>query len=396
MDDPKDRSAHTTSVPTLGGMGIYITFTITIMTLGLVAGLSQAELMKLVALVPATLILLVMGIKDDLVLMSPQKKLLGQLFAATIIIFLTDIRITHFWGLLGIQELPYLGSVLFTLFVFALVINALNLVDGIDGLASSITVMASTVFGIYFMLAEEYVMVLISFTLLGSVIGFLYYNLSNTQKLFMGDSGSMLLGFLVVVQAVGFLEVNLNTSASFTAPNAPVLLLALLSYPLFDTLRVFALRVWQRRSPFSADRNHIHHQLLDLGLDHEQTTLVICMASALLTLLVFLMGNLNINAQLLISVAFGVALYLIPFALRSKMSLPKHAFQKNENGHFFTKESEKTFTEDNMAVSRGTHKELETTIVKTSRTPQKKQVKKDEAPIYPLLLKMEHLKNKWF
>ncbi|MCJ7467185.1 MAG: undecaprenyl/decaprenyl-phosphate alpha-N-acetylglucosaminyl 1-phosphate transferase [Maribacter sp.] len=322
MDDPQTRSSHITSVPTLGGIGIFIAFSLTIMLLGVVVDLVQPELLKLVSLMAAALILLIMGVNDDLILMSPKKKLIGQLFAACIVIFLTGVRITNFGGVLGIMELPYLASVVFTLFVFILVINALNLIDGIDGLAGSLTVLASTVFGIYYLLAENYLLVLVSFALVGSIMGFLYFNLSNTQKLFMGDSGSMLLGFLLVYQAIGFLEVNADSSASFTIANAPVMLLAILSYPLFDTLRVFSIRAWHKRSPFTADRNHIHHRLLDLGFAHKQATFAIFLGNLMIIGLVFSLGNLNINAQLLISVPIGSVLYLMPFLKIWKKRVP--------------------------------------------------------------------------
>ncbi|WP_422081516.1 MraY family glycosyltransferase [Ulvibacterium sp.] len=313
MDDPDERSAHANKVPTLGGMGLFIVFSLTIMLLGVLADLSRPELLKLVSLLAATLLLLIMGVKDDLVLMSPKKKLVGQLLAASMVIFLSDVRITHFQGLLGVGELPYWVSVGFTFFVFILVINAVNLIDGIDGLAGSIAILSSVTFGIFFLLNEQYLLSLVSFALTGSVIGFLYYNLSNTQKLFMGDSGSLLIGFLLTYQGVAFLGVNENALASMAVPNAPILLLAILSYPLLDTLRVFSIRVWQRRSPFSADRNHIHHRLLDLGNAHEQATLIVCVCNLCIIGLVFLMGDLNINVQLVVSVLLGSFLYLSPF-----------------------------------------------------------------------------------
>ncbi len=324
MDEPQARSSHTTSVPTLGGIGLFIAFSLTIMLFGLVAGLVRPELLKLIALLAAATVLLIMGVNDDLVIMSPRKKLLGQLFAACVVIFLTDVRITDFAGVLGITAVPYAVSVLFTLFVYILVINALNLIDGIDGLAGSLTILASTVFGTYFLLAGNYLLVLVSFALIGSIIGFLYYNLSNTQKIFMGDSGSMLLGFLLVYQAIGFLGINADASATYTTADAPVLLLAILSFPLFDTLRVFTIRAWHKRSPFTADRNHIHHRLLDLGLAHWQTTLLICGANALVVGLAFLVGDLNINMQLLICVGLGSILYIMPYFMAEKKDLPEY------------------------------------------------------------------------
>jgi|GEM_PF-142306 len=313
MDDPGERSSHSSKVPTLGGMGLFIVFSLTILLLGVLADLTRPELLALSSLLAATLLLLIMGVKDDLVFMSPKKKLVGQLLAASMVIFLSDLRITHFFGLLGVGELPYWFSVGFTFFVFILVINAMNLIDGIDGLAGAITIVASTVFGIFFLLNGQYLYSLLSFALIGAIIGFLNYNLSNTKKLFMGDSGSLLIGFLLAYQGVCFLDIHVQPTNSFAVPNAPIVLLAVLSYPLLDTLRVFSIRVRKGRSPFSADRNHIHHRLLDLGNSHELATLYLSICNVLIILLVLLMGNLENNIQLIISVLVGSCLYLTPF-----------------------------------------------------------------------------------
>ena len=138
MDEPGDRSAHTTKTPTLGGVGMFAAFSVSIILFGILVGLERPDLVKLLSVVLATLILIFLGIKDDLIALAARKKFLGQLISTGIVIFLTDVRITSFEGLLGIGELPYLVSVLFTVFVFILVINAFNLIDGIDGLAGTI------------------------------------------------------------------------------------------------------------------------------------------------------------------------------------------------------------------------------------------------------------------
>ncbi len=284
----------------------------------------KADLVKLLSLLGATIILLFLGIKDDLLVLSPKKKLIGQIISSAIIIFLTDVRITSFDGLFGIGELPYLISVLFSLFVFILVINAFNLIDGIDGLAGAIALIASVSFGIFALLNGNVLMTLVSFILVGALIGFLRYNLSNTRKLFLGDSGSMFTGFLLAYQGISFLEYNSSANVGFGLSNAPILLLVILSYPLLDTLRVFVIRVRNNRSPFSADRNHIHHRLLNLGLRHKHVSMIICTANTLLIGLVLLIQNLNINIQLFISVFIGMAIYFIPVVLTRKSSLPSY------------------------------------------------------------------------
>ncbi|MGB5499580.1 MAG: MraY family glycosyltransferase, partial [Maribacter sp.] len=313
MDEPGERKIHATKIPTLGGVGLFAAFALSLILFGLSVGLERPDLLKLLSLLAATMILLFLGMKDDLIAMSPKKKFIGQLIASAIIIFMTDVRVLGFNGLLGIGELPYAVSVLFTLFVFILVINSFNMIDGIDGLAGAIATISSVAFGIFFLLNENYLLVLVSCILIGALLGFLRYNLSESRKLFMGDSGSLFLGFLLAYQGISFLVLNESETASFTITNAPILLLAILSFPLLDTLRVFAIRAKEKRSPFSPDRNHMHHRLLDLGLTHKQATLTLAVCNVLIIGLALVVRDLNINAQLVICVSLGSMLYFIPF-----------------------------------------------------------------------------------
>ncbi len=313
MDAPDNRKMHKNLTPTLGGVGVFIAFSLSIIFYGIVIELVHSDLVKLLALLGSSIILLFLGVKDDLVSMSPKMKFLGQLLAAINVVVITDVRIISFEGLLGVGELPYVISILFSIFVFILIINSLNLIDGIDGLAGLISVISSLIFGILFFVDGYYLMTLVSSIFIGSILGFLRYNLSSKQKIFMGDSGSMLAGFLLAYQGVNLIALNTISVSSSTVINAPVILLAIISYPLFDLLRVFAIRIKQGKSPFSPDANHIHHKLLRLGLDHKQATLVLGTLSVLVIAISFLFDNLEIHLHLLITVLFGSLLYLSPF-----------------------------------------------------------------------------------
>ncbi len=328
MDVPDQRKMHKDQVPTLGGLGVFIVFSICIIIFGLVANFVQPDLLKLLSLLGSAIILLFLGIKDDLMTMSPKKKLLGQLLAAAIVVVLTDVRIVSCYGLLGIGELPYLVSVGFSMFVFVLVINALNLIDGIDGLAGSIAVISSGAFGLLFLMNGEYMLTLVSAVLVGSLLGFLKYNFSSTEKIFMGDCGSMLIGFLLAYQGISLLSLSQILAAPKAISNAPILLLAILSYPLFDTLRIFAVRIKQKRSPFSPDSNHIHHRMLKLGLNHKQSTSVLVACNLFVIILALMVRDMNLNLQLLIVVSGGCLLYLVPFMV----TLEKTADLKKRNG----------------------------------------------------------------
>ncbi len=318
MESIGERNSHSVETPSLGGVGLFVAFSLALILLGMISGLDQMNLIKLLSVLAATIILLFLGIKYDLIVLAPKQKFLGQLFSACIVIFMTDIRIDNFNGLLGITELPYIVSVIFTLFVFILVINAYNLIDGIDGLAGSLAIIASVSFGIFFLLNDRPLLLLVSFALSGALLGFLRYNLSDKLKLFMGDSGSLFIGYLLAYQGVSFLHVNESSTVVFNIMNAPVLLLAILSFPLLDTLRVFAIRIKEKRSPFTADRNHIHHRLLDIGCTHKQATLAISTGSILVIASTLVFGSLNINVQLLFVLIIGVSLYLSPFLISLK------------------------------------------------------------------------------
>ena len=287
MDEPGERRVHSSKIPNLGGMAIFITFCLTTLLFVSFLRVSVYDLSNLLSIISALIILLFLGVKDDLVFITANKKLLIQLIAVSMVCVLEDVRITNFHGLLGIGELPYIISILFSIFVFALVINALNLIDGIDGLAASIAILGSLSFGIFFLMAGYYLMTLMSAILIGSLLGFLKYNLSVDSKIFMGDCGSMIVGFLLAYQGIKFLEIQSEVLVSYNPENAPVLLLAILSYPLFDLLRVFSIRIMQKKSPFTADNNHIHHRLLRLGLNHKQSTLLLFSSNLILVLITY-------------------------------------------------------------------------------------------------------------
>ncbi|MDV7140134.1 MraY family glycosyltransferase [Maribacter sp. TH_r10] len=331
MDEPGGRKVHSEKIPTFGGVGLFASFALAIILFGMSIGLEHKDLIKLLSLLAATILLLFMGIKDDLIAIPPKKKLSSQLIASGIVIFMTDVRIMDFQGLFGIGELPYLVSVLFTFFVFILVINAFNLIDGIDGLAGSIALIGSCTLGIFFLQNDQSLLALVSFVLIGSLLGFLRFNLSKSRskKLFMGDSGSMFIGFLLAYLGISFLAVNASVNIPMPTTNAPILLLTILSFPLLDTLRVFIIRLSEKRSPFSPDRNHIHHRLLNLDMSHRKSTLFIVNSNWLVIGTAFMVQDLNINLQLVICLMMMVVLYLSPYLpfvesfLRQKVSKKK-------------------------------------------------------------------------
>ena len=328
MDEPEERSMHLLKTPTLGGVGIFISFTLAIILFGIFTDLSQPDLVKLLSILAATIILLFLGVKDDLLVLSPRKKFSGQILASIIVVLATDMRIDSFYGIFGIESIPYIISVFFTVFVFIFIINAFNLVDGIDGLSGAVAIIASSSFGFFFLVNDQNLYALISFVLVGSTIGFLNYNLSKTKKLFMGDSGTLFVGFLLAYQAISFVALNELPTLNFTVSNAPLIAMSVLAYPILDTFRVFIIRIIQKRSPFSADRNHIHHRLLDLNLNHKQATSVIALGNVVVIAMTFLISGLYINVQVFIVMVVYPLIGLLPFFMvldngKYKIIIPK-------------------------------------------------------------------------
>jgi UDP-N-acetylmuramyl pentapeptide phosphotransferase/UDP-N-acetylglucosamine-1-phosphate transferase len=203
--------------------------------------------------------------------LSASKKLLGQLAAAAIVIHLADIRIGSMHGFLNVYDLPDYVSYPISYITIVVIINAFNLIDGVDGLAGSLGILTTAVFGTYFIMAGLPAYAMFSFALTGALSAFLAYNY-HPAKIFMGDSGSLLLGLVNAVLVIKFITVADSSAGSFPITSSVAIGFSILMIPLLDTLRVFSVRIAKGRSPFSPDRNHIHHLLLDRGLNHSQVT----------------------------------------------------------------------------------------------------------------------------
>lgn len=309
MDEPSSRSVHATKTPNLGGIGIFFSLVVVITTIG---GLLDTKILLL--LLGGMTVLFFLGLKDDLLVLSPKKKFIGQLLAAVVLIIFTDTRIVGFFGLLGINILPYWISVLFTLFVYILIINAYNLIDGVDGLAGSLALFACGAFGFLFFMTDDVSMMTIAVATIGSLLPFLRLNFSKKNKIFMGDTGSMIIGFLVAFFVVRFISEAHIFKTSLYNNSAPILALTIVFFPLLDTLRIFFIRAFiHKKSPFEADQNHLHHGFLKLGYSHVQTTSCIVIINMVLFILVLLFKDFNIHLQFVLLIVMGTLLYSIVF-----------------------------------------------------------------------------------
>lgn len=305
MDEPDHRSVHDRKTATLGGVGIFISLAVVITSIG---ALLDTKILLLV--LGSMTILFFLGLKDDLLILSPRKKFIGQLMAASLLILFTDTRILGLSGVFGITILPYWFSVLFTLFVYVLIINAYNLIDGVDGLAGCLAVAGFASFAFLFIKTGDITMSTLTVGGIGAIIPFLRLNFSKRKKIFMGDTGSMIVGFLIAFCSVRFINTTELNPKSVFFESAPVLALAIAFFPLLDTLRVFIIRpVLMKKSPFAADQNHIHHRFLKLGFSHAQTTIYIVILNLLLIAFVYHIGHLDTILQFILMVLVGTFLY---------------------------------------------------------------------------------------
>lgn len=272
-DIPNERKIHTSGISSLGGVGIFLGAFFSVILASFIN-----ESYVLLPFLAALFILFFTGLKDDVIALSARKKFIVQLIAAAIIIHLGGLRIESFYGFLGINEIPFYLSYPLTYLTIVLIINAYNLIDGVDGLSGSLGILGCFIFGVYFYFSGEITFAITSFCFAASILGFLIYNF-NPAKIFMGDSGSLILGLLMATFSLKLLSgpsqiLNIPITANIA------LVVAILIVPLTDTIRVFAIRIYRRRSPFTPDRNHIHHLLLDCGFSHSGVALV-CVAGNL-------------------------------------------------------------------------------------------------------------------
>ncbi|MBV8255045.1 MAG: undecaprenyl/decaprenyl-phosphate alpha-N-acetylglucosaminyl 1-phosphate transferase [Chitinophaga sp.] len=311
-DEPDERKAHKKRIPTLGGIGFFSGFIIAATVC--VPALQNSPFQYMMA---AFFIIFMVGMKDDIVGLSPLKKLIGQLLASFAIIYLGNLQISNMYGFMGIYELPASISLMLTYFTFIVVINAFNLIDGVDGQAGSIGLLVSAILGAYFLHVGETTYAVIGFALAGGLASFLIYNIS-PAKIFMGDTGSLLIGLVNAVLVIKFIDVAGNPAGKMPITATPGVAFAILIVPLFDTLRVFAVRMLQGRSPFSADRNHIHHYLLDLKLNHKQTTLVSVSVNALYIAGAFALQGIGTTAMVFVVVGSALCLTTLLYLVRRR------------------------------------------------------------------------------
>ena len=292
MDVPGERSSHIKKIPTLGGVALFFGIVVSTSIFASELGNNYAFFLS------AITILFFIGLMDDLLVVAPDKKLYAQIISTTFIIFGSGIMINSFNGLFGIYELNYWVGVGITYIVFIVLINAYNLIDGIDGLASGIGITICLSFIFIFYRIFDYSIGILSISVVAVLLGFSKYNLSKKNKIFMGDTGSMVIGFILTFMAIRFIYIaGLPT---YKLNTAPVLLLFIFCIPVIDTINVIIIRLLKKQHPLKADKNHLHHQLLKLGLTHIYSSIILVLVNIVFILVGFYFRHIDINQLFLI------------------------------------------------------------------------------------------------
>jgi UDP-GlcNAc:undecaprenyl-phosphate GlcNAc-1-phosphate transferase len=308
------RKSHRLHISRLGGVAIFCSFTITTLLFAALVDYKQANF-----LITSCIILFALGLKDDLYGASPSTKFLLQLVVAMILVIAGGFRLTSLYGVFYIYDVNVWVGGIFSIAVIIFVNNSFNLIDGVDGLAGTLGALATFSFGVFFAIADAYPYAFIAFAMLGAVLGFLMFNYS-PAKIFMGDTGALIIGLVAVILAIKFIEIN--KVGSLPKPNfysAPAIAVAVMLVPIFDSLRIFFIRIIHQKSPFKGDRNHVHHRLQRLGFSAKK--IVISLTSFSICMIFIAVKLQNLGNFLLISILLSICILfnaLITYAIAKK------------------------------------------------------------------------------
>ena len=333
-DIPDERKLHTRLIASLGGVGIFAGF-----ILALLLSIQGSINPEFQAYFAAAIVIFFLGLKDDIMILSASKKFIGQLLAASIIIHLGDLRLDSMHGLFGVENVSEGFGLAITYLTIIVVMNSFNLIDGVDGLAASLGILSMMVFGIYFFFTDMQAYALLSFAMAGSLTAFIIFN-HHPAKIFMGDSGSLMVGLVNSILVIKFILVADKPLAAVPIHAVVAVGFAILIVPLLDTLRVFSIRIFNGRSPFSPDRNHIHHLLLDRGLNHAAVTFICLSINVFFILLAYFGQSFGPNYLLLTMLAIAFSGFGILYYQKARK---RYVVSKDINGKVVIKKTSKIF-----------------------------------------------------
>ncbi len=313
-----ERKIHSNRKPTMGGIAIFFSV-ILVSTFFIAAGDYPYPWIVITGLA----LMFFMGFKDDLVHIPATKKLVVQIIGSLIVIQIADLHIISFMGLFGVYDVPGWVALPVTLLTFVFIINAYNLIDGVDGLASGIGVIATLSFGVWNVMNGEMGLAILAFSMVGALLGFLFYNFS-PAKIFMGDTGSLVIGFTLATLSIAAIHnatIPDKVIHDVYSSNIINLSLAALIVPIYDTLRVFTFRILKRRSPFSPGKDHIHHAMLRVGFTHKSLSLTLYTINVLLIAFVLVLIQLNLSVTtIFFSLMLASVLILPTFSVKRRLA----------------------------------------------------------------------------
>lgn len=322
FDRPNERKIHTKQISSLGGVAMIIGI-LSSFAIWLRLDINAYEPYILISI----LLLFSLGFVDDLIELSPGIRFAGQIVAAGLICF-SGLRIESLHGVFGIYDLSVIWQYIFTIFLIIGVINALNMIDGIDGLAGGLSFISFVFFGFLFYIQNDVTFTLICVSFAAVLLAFLRYNFP-PAKIFMGDSGSVVLGFILTVSGIKLLSVDTFQNPVFNYSQILIIVFATLILPVYDTLRVFSVRVLNKKSPFFPDKNHIHHLIIKLGFCHKRTTLILFLIQISLILSSFLLMNFHAGFSVLFLLIETIIMYELLVVRKLVKSI--HQEKKNSN-----------------------------------------------------------------
>ena len=269
VDNPDARKLQRVPVPVLGGIAVFFGMTVAFAAAGLIYDVSS-----MFAMVCVRVIMLYIGIMDDIIGLTPKVRFIFEIIVVLLLVYCNNNCIDNFHGLWGVYGVPRWFAVPLTVFACVGIINAINLIDGVNGLSSGFSIITSLIFGITFIVTGDVSSASLAILAIGALIPFFFHNVfGKKSKMFIGDGGTLLMGTIMSVFVINAIKSG-STIALFTPANFGVVpfTLALLVIPVFDTLRVMTARIVRGTSPFNPDKTHLHHLLLDLHFSHVGTT----------------------------------------------------------------------------------------------------------------------------
>ena len=325
VDNPDARKLQRNPVPVMGGIAVFFGIAI-----GLCCSQAIFNSASTFMLISAMLVMLYTGTMDDIIDLSPTIRFIIEILVIVWLMYASNSSINCFWGLWGVSTIPQWISYPLTVFAAVGIINAINLIDGVNGLSSGFCFMSSVLFAIFFYTTGSKTMTTLAMSAAGAIVPFFLHNVfGKNTKMFIGDGGTLVIGTMMAMFVISILGKNpgcikLAASGAGLIPFT----LAVLSIPVFDTVRVMSTRILNKKSPFHPDKTHLHHMFIDLGFSHIGTTVSILSLNFLIVVAWFVSYKLGITIDMQLYIVVGLGL-LFTFGL---YGFAKRQLKNNSNG----------------------------------------------------------------